>query len=91
MPRPVVPEYARRAWRVLVRIRYVATPTGEKYLPQLELTLALWLAGSTILALCRDNFSRVGERMQALLQQAGVQSRTATLDIDQRGSLVHDF
>lgn len=69
----------------------MATPTGEKYLPQLELTLALWLAGSTILALCRDNFSRVGERMQALLQQAGVQSRIATLDIDQRGSLVHDF
>lgn len=30
MPRPVVPEYARCAWRVLVRIRYVATPTGEK-------------------------------------------------------------
>jgi hypothetical protein len=29
--------------------------------------------------------------MQALLQQAGVQCRTATLDIDQRGSLVQDF
>merc|ERR1712000_257884 len=45
-------------------------------------------SGSTILALCRDNFSRVGERMQALLQQAGVQCRIATLDIDQRGSLI---
>jgi homoserine kinase len=48
-------------------------------------------SGSTILALCRDNFGLVEERMRTLLQQAGVQCRTATLDIDARGSLVGDL
>jgi hypothetical protein len=43
------------------------------------------------LALCRDNFGLVEERMRTLLQQAGVQCRTATLDIDARGSLVGDL
>jgi len=48
-------------------------------------------SGSTILALCRDNFEHVEEQMGSLLKRAGIPCRTATLEICRGGSLVSEI